>query len=264
MEQAQVLRTHAGMAMLRAQNVGMPLRQLADARTELNEKESSMQIYPFTLAFLRLLKTLVVNGKENERYQYLGTSENAGMYPYVEFLMEEVLVKSDQRPFSSAGKMWEMTALVLEIFLHILESYKQDSACAKSDFEEAFDGSSKSYSAGFWVMTQILQGGALFKKVMGLIPRLQGAAGVLLARSGRQLHSKQDVDTFYLTASDHRNLDLEQSKRELPGNRSGNVPFSIPASTIDQRNHNTVGCWHRLWVNAYSAKGDEQPARGRR
>ena len=216
-----MLRTHAGMAILRSQNVGMPLRQVADVRSELNEKESSMQIYPFTLSFLRLLKTLVENGGDNERYQYLGTNENAGMYSYVEFLTEEVLVKSDQRPFSSPGKMWEMTALVLGIFLHILEAYKQESSCAKSDFEDASDGSFKSYSAGFWLMAQILQGGALFKKVMGLIPRLHGAQGVLLARSGGKTVSKQDLAAFYLTASDRRNLDLEQTKHELPGNRSG-------------------------------------------
>ncbi|KAJ1548151.1 hypothetical protein HK096_003517 [Nowakowskiella sp. JEL0078] len=88
---------------------------------DLEETETQKQTYPETLAFLHLLNNLVNQPKNREVFiaiENLGSgSRTPGIFPYLSFVFDKVLLKIETRQFLKKEEKWQMTESCLK-FLH--------------------------------------------------------------------------------------------------------------------------------------------------
>nr|KAJ3421288.1 hypothetical protein HK105_004009 [Polyrhizophydium stewartii] len=88
---------------------------------DLLEIETSLQTYPETLAFLRLLKTLLSNPPNSlvaAVYENLGSPDRVGgIRPYLRFVIDDVLLRISERPFANPRERW----VVIEACLQIIQ-----------------------------------------------------------------------------------------------------------------------------------------------
>lgn len=93
---------------------------------DLSQVEMGLQTYPETMAFLELVKVLMVNGElglQSSIYEQLGSPERiGGVKVYIDFVINSIFLKLDKFPFKEESEKWGMTNLCLEIFSHALAS----------------------------------------------------------------------------------------------------------------------------------------------
>ncbi|KAI8926417.1 nucleoporin Nup186/Nup192/Nup205 [Entophlyctis helioformis] len=86
---------------------------------DLHEIETSMQTYPETRAFLALLEALLSNPQSTmltSVYENLGAPERlGGVRPYIRFVMDDVLLRTADRPFANPDERWKVTGSCLKI-----------------------------------------------------------------------------------------------------------------------------------------------------
>lgn len=101
---------------------------------ELSEIESKEERYPYTLAFVKLLNTLLTN----HYYQSRDTLADVNLWPYTQFVMKDVFQRFDQRAYKNRQEKWHIAKACLQFFLHLL----RDSVDAFSFSEQTFSQSS--------------------------------------------------------------------------------------------------------------------------
>ncbi|KAH6598290.1 hypothetical protein BASA50_003904 [Batrachochytrium salamandrivorans] len=86
---------------------------------DLFEVETCSQTYPETRAFLGLLITLLSNPPRPlvaSVYESLGAPERVGgIRPYMTFVIDDVLLRSAERPYSNPSERWQITEAAIQI-----------------------------------------------------------------------------------------------------------------------------------------------------
>ncbi|KAB5590005.1 Nuclear pore complex protein [Ceratobasidium theobromae] len=96
---------------------------------ELEEVEAPARQYPATLAFLHLLNSLVRTPEAVP--DNLGSGHRvAGTGPYVRFVLDDVLLKIEQREYADPADRWRLTEACLEFIEYSLVGYDLGSLVA--------------------------------------------------------------------------------------------------------------------------------------
>ncbi len=94
---------------------------------DLREIESSLKTYPETTAFLKLLKLLLLSADPigaDSVFDSLGVPNRVGgIRIYLDFVIEEVFMKVDERVFASPSERLHIISLCLEIVCLCLEKF---------------------------------------------------------------------------------------------------------------------------------------------
>ncbi|KAI8895001.1 nucleoporin Nup186/Nup192/Nup205 [Globomyces pollinis-pini] len=95
--------------------------------SDIADTEVAQQSYPETLAFLNLIKNLLVSSKAtNTTYtlEAVGASIRVGgVRPFIRFIIQTIFLKLDDMPFANVEEKWNIQLVCLEIFLVCLESF---------------------------------------------------------------------------------------------------------------------------------------------
>ena len=125
-----------------------------DVRQDFFEKETASHEYVYMVGYLDLVWSLLLHGSENGGFDHVGTH---GILPYLRFVCLEVFVRFDQRAYAQYGQQWVMAASQARIFLTVLESFSLE--------DQDLLSSNQAPSPGFWLLSQLFQGGALLNKL---------------------------------------------------------------------------------------------------
>ncbi|KAJ3120767.1 hypothetical protein HK098_004247 [Nowakowskiella sp. JEL0407] len=94
---------------------------------DLEETESQKQTYPETMAFLHLLNNLVQQNSNSEISavsETLGANyRTPGILPYINFVVDRVLLRIKSRKFASMEEQWRMTEICLKIIENCLRKF---------------------------------------------------------------------------------------------------------------------------------------------
>lgn len=153
-------------------------------RYDLDQIESQNQTYPETMAFLALINILICSFKNQETSHDVASS-NSGSNPlftmsrYVDFLADEVFLKSHNRPFTSRLEQWRMIASCLLIFDQCLDSFDSMYVSGRlNDFTFQSSGAANEMSEdmrqmvshpGFSIIARILSGSPTLKRILQVI-----------------------------------------------------------------------------------------------
>ncbi|KAJ3312648.1 hypothetical protein HDV04_002790 [Boothiomyces sp. JEL0838] len=142
---------------------------------DIKEIETSQQTYPETLAFLNLICNLV-QCKSANIYETLGEPERlGGIRPYLAFIIDEIFLKIDERPFSDGKERWKIYTKCLEIFNHCLEQFEMESVLGyiTNPIQDAGNNVSPlrvlGLSPGFEIVIRVLSGSKLAQKIFEII-----------------------------------------------------------------------------------------------
>nr|KAG5691714.1 hypothetical protein BaRGS_010217 [Batillaria attramentaria] len=141
---------------------------LEASQVELEEIESRNEEYPMTLGFLKLLNTLT----DVPIPPGLGVGLRApGFDPYLNFIVDGVLLKFNARAYKEAGEKWEVVSAVLEILYKLLRDHEVSEENFRDELLELPKGSTVSASKppGFTLLKHMLNDSSLFKMVMRIL-----------------------------------------------------------------------------------------------
>ncbi|XP_042900797.1 nuclear pore complex protein Nup205 isoform X2 [Parasteatoda tepidariorum] len=119
LEMAQVIPTVKSVAVYHPSGILM----------ELEEVETRMEEYPVTRGMLTLLDSLLNHPFPNN----LGhATRHPGIEPYLEFVLDCVLLKCNSRAYKNPGEKWKIMALCYKILEKVMKSYQFDNIDSKS------------------------------------------------------------------------------------------------------------------------------------
>ena len=133
---------------------------------ELEDIESADEKYPELIAFLKLIDVMTdVNPPQN-----LGAGHRIpGIQPYIDFAINHVLLKYDNRGYVYESEKWASLMYVLKILFKLLSRY---SVSAEDFYDMHIDVQGESLLAaknpGYSLMISFLNTSALLKKVVGI------------------------------------------------------------------------------------------------
>ena len=94
-------------------------------RRELEEVETRQASYPITEGFVTLLAALLRGDVPHDLGEATGTRAEAGeapgVQPYIDYLVEDVLLPIRARPHADGGQRWKIAAKALEALVLVLE-----------------------------------------------------------------------------------------------------------------------------------------------
>ena len=88
--------------------------------------ETRQASYPITEGFVTLLAALLRGDVPHDLGEATGTraeGEGPGVQPYIDYLVEDVLLPIRARPHADAGQRWRIAAMALEALVLVLERY---------------------------------------------------------------------------------------------------------------------------------------------
>jgi len=95
-------------------------------RRELEEVETRQAAYPITEGFVTLLAALLRGDVPHDLGEATGTraeGEGPGVQPYIDYLVEDILLPIRARPHADAGQRWKIVAKAVEALVLVLERY---------------------------------------------------------------------------------------------------------------------------------------------
>jgi hypothetical protein len=95
-------------------------------RRELEEVETRQASYPITEGFVTLLAALLKGDVPHDLGEATGTraeGDRPGVQPYIDYLVEDILLPIRGRPHADAGQRWKIVAKALEALVLVLERY---------------------------------------------------------------------------------------------------------------------------------------------
>ncbi|KAJ3424848.1 nuclear pore complex protein nup205 [Anaeramoeba flamelloides] len=130
--------------------------QSGGLKNQLENVESPSKSYPELISFLKLIYTLLIHNK-------IPTGLKRGIFPYIEFLFNEVFLKFDKRQYNDMNEAWTIVSICLKIFYFLLSKYQVSS----DDFlPETLNSEQK---PGYYLFLKIIQGKSLFKKISQIL-----------------------------------------------------------------------------------------------
>ncbi|KAJ3272871.1 hypothetical protein HDV01_005194 [Terramyces sp. JEL0728] len=153
----------------------IPQRDQQGLLYDIKEIETIQQTYPETLAFLNLICNLV-QCKSTSMYETLGEPDRLpGIRPYIAFIIDEIFLKIDERPFADGKEKWKICTKCLEIFNHCLEQFEMEPVLGYITNPIQDVGNNLSplrilgLSPGFEIITRVLSGSKLALKIFQII-----------------------------------------------------------------------------------------------
>jgi nuclear pore complex protein Nup205 len=186
LEQAEVLPkssvndyNHAGFSSRRA-----PGRS-DGIRFDMDQIESQNQTYPETIAFLTLLNTLLQTLKPSSHLDFndlvLSMDLSQSLNHYLEFVVDDVLLKAHNRMFASIDERWKMIDLCLRIVDTCTKSFEitfvsgvpqnvnPDGDQMSTDYAPASTNQELAKHYGFSLICRILSGSPLIKRIFDVL-----------------------------------------------------------------------------------------------
>ena len=165
---------------------------------DLTEVEVSLKTYPESFAFLNLLKMLIATSPKNSPdsiFDSLGMpNRNGGIRPYISFVIDEVFLNIDERPFANPEERSKITNICLDIFILCLERF--DISNAISFLAQQGSVSSSGFSPlkslglqpGFEILCRLFSGSRLMQKLISIIEN-----------SSSNLKDECSINSLYIT-----------------------------------------------------------------
>ncbi|XP_025098310.1 nuclear pore complex protein Nup205-like isoform X3 [Pomacea canaliculata] len=162
----------------------IPSEKKGGIGVELEEIESRNEEYPMTRAFLQLLNVLT----DIPIPPGLGAGLRApGFDPYMDFIIQSVLLKLNSRAYKDAGEKWQVLSSVLEILFKLLRDHEVSENDFRDELLELPSGGTVSASKppGFILLQNMLNDSSLFKMVMRILDEAVTLCETYASFSGR-------------------------------------------------------------------------------
>ncbi|KAJ3209279.1 hypothetical protein HDU67_006294 [Dinochytrium kinnereticum] len=150
-------------------------------RYDMDQVESQSQTYPETIAFLQLISVLMMSSRPVWGAGDVGAFGGSGMPSatthYIDFVVEDVFLKINNRLFVSVDERWRMIELCLQIFDVCIRNFDASFKEAmlvggEGDGETLTDSatlSSVSMHPAFTIMSRILSGSPLIRRIFDVV-----------------------------------------------------------------------------------------------
>ncbi|THH28187.1 hypothetical protein EUX98_g6010 [Antrodiella citrinella] len=171
MEKLEIINVRGGTA-------GSIVASVKGVEVELEEVESAYKLYPATIAFVKLLSTLIHTPKSIPLQDALTSDSTTsipeglghpyrtpGITPYVQFVVDNVFSSISRREYLQPSDRWRMNDACLSFVERCLASFDLESAGATEDG----DVTSLALHPGFEVMKRILTQSTLQANVLSYI-----------------------------------------------------------------------------------------------
>lgn len=202
---------------------------LSAALHDLQAVEITARHYPATTSLVNLLKSLIHTPERLDQKSVkalVGTASpmfhglalnlgqgqrSPGLEPYVDFVVETVLLQAGSREYSDQSERWRVTASCLDFVERCLMSYDLDILMNDSSTETI---TNLILHPGFSVMRRLLTNTKLLQEILSII---NPNAGVLGAPSGFEIVNTNQANTLFYASCVRRSLRIIQRVLQTQG-----------------------------------------------
>lgn len=204
---------------------------LAAAHHALRAVEVPARIYPATTSLVNFFKSLIhVSQRINQQPidVLMGSAGNAGTFqglalslgqgqrtpglePYVEFVVESVLLPAPTREYADPSERWRVTSACLDFLERCLCSFDMGTLLSGEDTDTA-GLAALALHPGFSVMKRILTGTKLLNEILSI---LNPNAGVPGASAGFEVVNAEQANTLFFASCVRHSLRIVQRVLQL-------------------------------------------------
>ncbi|KAH8101334.1 nucleoporin Nup186/Nup192/Nup205 [Cristinia sonorae] len=167
---------------VRGSTTGSTATSVKGVEVELEQVESAHKVYPATIAFVKLLGTLIHTPKSVSLQgalapesivtipEGLGHSyRTPGITPYIHFVIDNVFTSISRREYLHPSDRWRMNDACLAFIERCLASFELESLAANNDTPAPNNISTLTHHPGYEIMARLLTQSALQGSVLSYI-----------------------------------------------------------------------------------------------